>query len=79
MKADQIIEVINALTGPIYPAGFSHIDENQFENLKVKCEIIDHLVLQVQEVSRLKDRTEHSIKKSGEYAHEFLRDIKEDI
>jgi len=65
-------EIVNKLVGNIEPVGDSHIDEKRFENLKTMCELVNNLVAEIDEVSRCKNRVEHSMKEMGKYAHDFL-------
>lgn len=36
------------------------------------CELVNNLVAEIDEVSRCKNRVEHSMKEMGKYAHDFL-------
>lgn len=67
-------EIVKKLIGEIQPAGASHIDTERFENLKAMCELVNNLVDEIETVSfENKDRQEHSTKKAGEYAHDFIK------
>lgn len=82
MKEYNTHRVVSKLVGTIIPAGASHIDEVRFENLKEMCSLVEMLLSDIDDVARLRHRVEHSIKKSGNYAHNFLRQecgIKEEI
>lgn len=66
-------EIIMKLVGKINPVGETTMDEERFENLKVLCELVDKLVVQIDNVSyRNKDAYEYSVKRAGEYAKDFL-------
>lgn len=75
----NIKEIVDKLIGSIQPAGESHLDTQRLENLKVMCGLIEELVLEVNYVSRDKDRYEYSMAIMGKYADNFLRTLSEDI
>jgi len=72
----NIYEVVKKLNGSINPVGATQIDDERFENLKIMCSLIANLLADVSHVALYnKDRHEYSMKKSGEYADEFLKNI----
>jgi hypothetical protein len=54
--------IVNKLIGPIEPVGETTTDERRYENLKAQCELVEHLILDIQYVA----------KRAGEYADKFL-------
>ena len=72
----NIYEVVKKLNGNINPAGATHVDDERFENLKDMCNLIANLLADVNHVAlHNKDRHEYSMKRAGEYADEFLKNI----
>ncbi len=67
-----IYDIVKKLVGEISPAGASHIDGERFKNLEVMTTLAQLLITDIEEVAKLKDRHEHSIKQAGEFAHKFL-------
>ena len=69
----EIKDVVLKLIGPVNPIGESNTDDRRFENLKALCELTDHLVSIIDEVSyRNKDRAEYSMSRAGKYAFDFI-------
>ena len=67
------LEIVNKLIGPIEPVGETTADDARYENLKAKCELAEQLILDIQYVANTsKGRSEHSMKRAGEYAERFL-------
>ncbi len=66
-------EIVNKLIGPVMPAGDSSRDDERFENLKAMCELVNNLITQIDDVHyRNKDSYEFSVKRSADFAHDFL-------
>ena len=77
MNVEIILEVLNKLIGEINPVGETNIDNERFNNLMTLCSVTESLLYQITQNSiDNKDRSEYSIKRSGEYANEFLRNLK---
>ncbi len=71
-------DVVNKLIGKIQPIGESHNDEIRFKNLEAMTHLITGLIQDVDRVAyENRDRTEHSMKKAGEFAQKFLDNIKD--
>lgn len=68
--------IIKKLIGDIKPIGQTHIDADKYTNLVNMCEMVELLIEDIIDVSKLKDRTEHSIKVAGERADIFLKSIR---
>ena len=79
MDKDRIFEVVEELIGPVYPFGETREDESRLENLKKMTFLIDKLMFKVSRAATSKDRIEYSMKKIGEVASEFLKDIRDSI
>ena len=73
MSIEQIIE---KLVGNINPVGETNTDEVRFENLITMCGVVQELIGKIEDVAKEKDRYEYSIKKAGNYAHDFLCELK---
>lgn len=73
----DLYQLVKELTGDIEPIGATHIDEKKYVNLERQIELVEKLLFDLDRVARLyKDRTEYSMKKAGEKAHEFLELVK---
>lgn len=76
MKVEIILEVLNKLIGEINPIGETNIDNERFNNLMTLCSVTESLLYQITQNSiDNKNRPEYSIKRSGEYANQFLRNL----
>ena len=71
----ELHDIVMKLTGPVMPLGETNEDQRRFENLKNLCRLVDHLVYTIDSVITCKDRPEASMKKAGEYADNFLKDL----
>jgi len=71
----SVLDVAQKLIGPIDPVGESRTDEKRFQNLKQHCELIELLVQEVEVVAMNQTRVEHSMRKAGEFAAHYLRDL----
>lgn len=67
-----IYDVVKKLLGAIEPIGESNADEKRFHNLQVTTKLIDKLVFDVAAVAKDKGSYQHSVKKTGVFASEFL-------
>lgn len=76
MTAETILEVIQALTGKTIPVADSEIDKDRFENLQLKCDIVEELVDEILTVSRYSESDKYSAKRAGVYALEFINGLK---
>mgnify|MGYP001568997103 CR=1 FL=1 len=66
-------KIITKLIGSIDPVGETNTDNERFENLKAQCQLVDELILRIQYVANTnKNKHEHSMKRSGDYADLFL-------
>lgn len=68
-------DVIKKLIGPINPVGETTEDNKRFANLEEMTTVVNKLLYDIYQVSKEKDRHEYSVKKAGEYAHEFLKEV----
>jgi hypothetical protein len=75
MEKINIYGVVNKVIGNINPAGDASRDDIRLSNLVEMCELVELLVNDIRDVSKNKDRYEHSMKKSGEYADNFLKNL----
>ncbi len=66
-------EIVMKLIGPINPIGRTEIDNETFKNLLNLCNLVDDLVAKINNVSYNNlDAHEYSIKRSADYAADFL-------
>lgn len=65
-------EITKKLIGKVYPVGETNIDSERYNNLIQMCDLSESLLMDIKEVSRLKDAREHSVKSAGIYADKFI-------
>ena len=76
----EIEDVVKKLVGDIKPIGDSWKDSETFENLKVMCDLVNHLTGQIESVYESnKGDNQASVLKSANYAGKFLYELKERI
>lgn len=68
----EIYDVVKKLLGDIEPVGETREDERRHKNLVETCDLVDKLLTDIDRVIPNKNRTEHSMKKAGEYADSFF-------
>lgn len=63
MNKETILEVINKLTGDIYPVAYSETDRERLENLKLFIEVFDEMHTMIDNIAyRWKDTNYGSIR-----------------
>lgn len=73
-----LIEVVDRIAGRAGPVGEEHIDEERYRNLQRKCQLITHLLNEVEEIRFMNaERPEHSRKKAADFCEKFLKTINE--
>jgi len=72
MEKLDLYDIVKKLTGEINPVGEFNEDNKRFENLKVVTELVEKLIIDIDEVTIIKDRHEYSMNKAGIFAKEFL-------
>lgn len=77
INAEQLILVVDKLTGRCYPYGDTSIDNDRMQNLKLKMELTDHLLDEIMESSKLYERPEASIQHISNKARGYLKDVNE--
>lgn len=76
IEAAMLSEIIYKLTGPIYPVGETHEDNERHENVKVLTELVDLLLADIDRIAaENKDRSEHSMRVIGQHCSKFLHQI----
>lgn len=70
-------DIARKLIGQIKPVGETNTDELRFDNLKETCELTLYLIEEIQEVSKIESH-EYSVKRSADYAKEFIKDFIKD-
>ena len=71
-KSDAILSLI----GNVHPVGETNTDDRRYENLKLACDVLKHLVCAVREVSvKCEGHGAYSINRAGEYASKCLVDL----
>ena len=79
MNQDTLIEVVDKLTGICYPYGDTSIDEERYENLRLKIALVAHLIDEIQEAGTLYNRSEFSIQHIANRANDFLTNIRDTL
>ena len=71
----DIYEIVTKLVGRINPVGETNTDNERFENLKVMCELVEKLVVDIDTVG-YSNRTayEFSKKRAADYVDKFITD-----
>jgi len=72
----EILDATRKLIGRIQPVGETYEDEERYVNLEQHEIVVMGLVEDLINVSEAKDRTEYSMKRSGECAYKILGEIK---
>lgn len=68
-------ELVKLLIGDIIPIGETNIDDKRFENLKEMISLVESLLREIENVSYMNKRPEYSVKRSGEFAYNFLKNL----
>lgn len=70
------LEIVKKLVGPINPVGETTTDNQRFENLKIMCELVDSLLIEIDKVNYDNiDSKEFSVRRSADYAANFFTKI----
>lgn len=73
------IDIVKKIVGEVCPVGETNTDNARFENLKVMCELVDDLLGEIGVVASYDEAHEYSVKRAGEYATDFLKQIKDNL
>lgn len=69
-------DALLALIENVHPVGETNTDDRRYENLKLACDVLKHLVCAVREVSvKCEGHGAYSINRAGEYARKCLEDL----
>ena len=72
----ELYGVVLKLVGPTFPIGETNEDEHRFQNLQELTKLVDLLLRDIDQIATLNvDRVEFSMKRSGQYCHEFMDKI----
>ena len=72
-------DVLKTLIGEIDPIGNTEIDETRFENLYEMIDVVNGLIEDIAKVANRRSRLECSLKKAGEKAYNFLKDLQKQL
>ena len=72
MEYEKIYEVVKKLVGDINPVGESDYDEKVFENLKTELVLVEMLLEDIKDVSRLSSKEEYSMFICGQFADKMI-------
>lgn len=74
----DVYEVVKKLIGDINPIGETNTDNERFENLKKMTDLVDRLLFDIDIVATENiKRPEYSMKRAGEFAGKFFKDLDE--
>jgi hypothetical protein len=76
MWSYSIIGITDRLIGKVQPIGETNEDEKRLENLKEMYELLDYLVDEMYKVSKEAESHEYSRSKAGNYARNYLKELK---
>ena len=72
MEHYTLHEIVKKQIGPIDPVAETTQDNERYLNLQKTCALIERLLMDVKDVADKKGRHEYSVKRAGQYAHDFL-------
>jgi hypothetical protein len=75
LKTYTNYEIVLKLLGRTDPVGETHTDNKRFDNLQETIALLHLLLGDIKLVASYKDRHEYSMRKAGEEADEFIKDI----
>jgi hypothetical protein len=75
MNCMETIDIINKIIGPITPCADSAIDSVRLENLKNYCNVAEQMMLNIRSIARDNSSNFASVKKMGEFATKFLKEV----
>jgi DNA-binding MltR family transcriptional regulator len=67
--------IVDKLIGPITPLGETNEDSVRYKNLEELCGLTHSFLTDIEMLRKYKNVPEHSRKKAGEYADDFLSEI----
>lgn len=70
-------DVVKKLIGPIKPVGCTERDSKALSNLTEMCALVELLLYDINQVSYHKSSHEYSVATAGNYAANFIKQIKE--
>lgn len=70
-----LYEILMRLNGPIRPTGEHGTDEHRLENLKRLTALVDSLLGEIDDISRVADSHEASVKAIGQHAYKFMESV----
>ena len=69
----EIYEIVTKLIGKINPIGETNTDNERFENLKVMCDLVEKLIVDIDTVGYSnRNAYEFSKKRAAEYSEKFI-------
>ena len=69
----EIYEIVAKLVGKINPVGETNTDNERFENLKVMCDLVEKLIVDIDTVGYSnRNAYEFSKKRAAEYSEKFI-------
>ena len=74
----EIKEIVDKLIGNCTPQGCATRDNDALINLVRKCNLVQELIFDIEDMVKYKDSYEYSVKTVGERANQFLNDLYED-
>jgi hypothetical protein len=77
MNGKIVYEVVTKLIGPIDAVGEHNTDTRRLDNLTELITLADKLLFDISMAAKDKDRPEDSMRKIGQKADRFLREVRE--
>lgn len=72
----ELRAVVMKLVGPVRAIGDSHFDAERLANLKALTALVEQLLTEIQSASTSADNHQDSMKAIGQYAKNFLKEIR---
>lgn len=65
------------MIGPIDPVGSSETDSIRLGNLEELCQAVMEILIDIKDVAKNQSRYEHSMRKAGIVAAQFINEVKQ--
>lgn len=73
----ELFEIVMKLVGPVQPVGSTEEDAARLSNMKALTELTDRLLSEIAHAALSATRPEASMRKIGQHAIDFMRDVKD--
>jgi hypothetical protein len=72
-------DVVKKLIGPITPVGQTDQDIVRYNNLYQMCHLVEDILAAISEVSGYTTSSEYSVNRAGNFAKDFIKEIKKSL